>query len=48
MGINASGVRQIAEAVGVGDTERIVRAALVLRGTAILLGVLGAAFLVAF
>jgi PST family polysaccharide transporter len=48
MGVNASGVRQIAEAVGTGDTERIARAAVVLRRTAILLGVLGAAFLLAF
>jgi antigen flippase len=48
MGINASGVRQIAEAVGTGDTERIARAAVVLRRTAVLLGVLGAVFLVAF
>jgi PST family polysaccharide transporter len=48
MGINGSGVRQIAEAVGAGDTERIARAAVVLRRTAILLGVLGAAFLIAF
>jgi antigen flippase len=44
MGINASGVRQIAE----GDTERIARAAVVLRRTAVLLGVLGAAVLIAF
>jgi PST family polysaccharide transporter len=48
MGINASGLRQIAEAVGTGDTERIARTAVVLRRTAILLGVLGAAFLLAF
>jgi PST family polysaccharide transporter len=48
MGINASGVRQIAEAVGTDDTERIARAAVVLRRTAILLGVLGAVFLLAF
>ena len=48
MGINASGVRQIAEAVGAGDTERIARAVVVLRRTAVLLGVLGAAFLIAF
>jgi enterobacterial common antigen flippase len=48
MGINASGVRQIAEAVGAGDTERIARAAVVLRRTAVLLGVLGAAVLIAF
>src|SRR5450759_3758202 len=31
MGINSSGVRQIAEAVGSGDTERIARTAVVLR-----------------
>jgi len=48
MGINASGVRQIAEAVGTGDTERIARPAVVLRRTAIFLGVLGAALLFAF
>jgi antigen flippase len=48
MGINASGVRQIAEAVGEGDTERIARAAVVLRRTAVLLGVLGAGLLIAF
>jgi antigen flippase len=48
MGINASGVRQIAEAVGAGDTERIARAVVVLRRTAVLLGVLGAALLIAF
>jgi antigen flippase len=48
MGINASGVRQIAEAVGAGDSERIARAAVVLRRTAVLLGVLGAIALIAF
>ena len=44
MGINSSGVRQIAEAVGSGDTERIARTATVLRRISILLGVLGAVF----
>jgi PST family polysaccharide transporter len=48
MGINASGVRQIAEAVGAGDTDRIARAVVVLRRTAVLLGVLGAVSLIAF
>lgn len=48
MGINASGVRQIAEAAGAGDTERIARAAVVLRRTAVLLGVFGALVLIAF
>jgi antigen flippase len=48
MGINSSGVRQIAEATGAGDTERIARAAVALRRVAILLGVSGAAILIAF
>lgn len=48
MGINASGVRQIAEAAGTGDSERIARAAVVLRKTAVLLGILGATALIAF
>ena len=48
MGVNSSGVRQIAEAVGSGDTERIARTALVLRRTAVVLGALGAALLVVF
>ena len=48
MGINSSGVRQIAEAVGSDDTERIARTAAVLRRISILLGVLGAVFLIGF
>ncbi len=48
MGINSSGVRQIAEAVGSGDTERIARTAMVLRRTSIVLGILGAVLLVVF
>ena len=48
MGINSSGVRQIAEAVGSGDKGRIAQTAAVLRRTAIVLGVLGAALLLAF
>jgi enterobacterial common antigen flippase len=48
MGVNSSGVRQIAEAVGSGDDEKIARTALVLRRTAVLLGALGAALLVLF
>lgn len=47
MGINSSGVRQIAEAVGSGETGRIARTVAVLRRTAIVLGVLGALLLVA-
>jgi O-antigen/teichoic acid export membrane protein len=48
MGINSSGVRQIAEAVGSGETERIARTAVVLRRTSVFLGILGAVLLVAF
>jgi enterobacterial common antigen flippase len=48
MGINSSGVRQIAEAVGSKDTERVARTVAVLRRTSILLGVLGAVLLVVF
>ncbi len=46
MGINSSGVRQIAEAVGSGDDARIVRMVAVLRRVAIGLGLLGAILLV--
>ena len=48
MGINSSGVRQIAEAVGSGETERIARTVAVLRRTSIVLGILGAVLLVVF
>ncbi|MGZ5385677.1 MAG: oligosaccharide flippase family protein, partial [Acidimicrobiia bacterium] len=48
MGVNSSGVRQIAEAVGSGETERIARTVAVLRRTSVLLGILGAVFLVVF
>ena len=48
MGINSSGVRQIAEAVGSGDTERVARTVVVLRRTSIFLGILGAVLLVVF
>jgi enterobacterial common antigen flippase len=48
MGINSSGVRQIAEAVGSGDTGRIARTAQVLQRTSIFLGLLGAVFLYGF
>ena len=41
MGINTSGVRQIAEAVGTQDQEKISRTALVLRRTSLALGILG-------
>jgi len=48
MGINGSGVRQIAEAAGTGDVARIARTVTVLRRTTIVLGVIGAALLVIF
>jgi antigen flippase len=45
MGINNSGVRQIAEAVASGDAKRIARTITVLRRISILFGLLGAALL---
>ena len=48
MGINSSGVRQIAEAAGSHDTDRIARTSAVLRRTSIVLGLLGAVLLVVF
>jgi antigen flippase len=48
MGINSSGVRQIAEAVGTGDNEKIKRTVGVLRRTGLILGILGALFLLLF
>lgn len=48
MGLNSSGVRQIAEAAGSGDTERIAETAAVLRRTSLALGAIGALALVAF
>jgi PST family polysaccharide transporter len=48
LGISGSGVRQIAEAAGTGETERIARTVVVLRRTSIILGLLGALFLALF
>lgn len=48
MGINGSGVRQIAAAVGSEDAEQVARTASVLRRTSIVLGALGAVLLMAF
>ena len=48
MGINSSGVRQIAHAIGTDDSERIALTTIVLRRTSILLGVLGAVLVVVF
>ena len=47
VGVNSSGVRQIAEAVGTGDSDRIARTATVLRRTSVLLGLIGAVLLIA-
>jgi enterobacterial common antigen flippase len=47
MGINSSGVRQIAEATSTGDLQRIARTVTTLRRVALLLGILGALLLVA-
>jgi antigen flippase len=48
MGINSSGVRQIAEAAGSGDQKRIGQTTAVLRRTSIVIGLLGAALLLVF
>src|SRR6266849_10094179 len=48
MGINSSGVRQIAEAVGADNTERIALTTAILRRTSIFFGVLGAGLLLVF
>jgi len=48
MGVSSSGVRQIAEAVGSGDTGRIALTTAVLRRTSLVLGALGAALLLVF
>jgi PST family polysaccharide transporter len=47
MGVPASGVRQIAAAVGTGDDRTIARTAAVLRVTSLLLGIAGSATLAA-
>jgi len=46
MGINSSGVRQIAEASGMDDMEKIARTSAVLRRTSVALGVMGALLLI--
>jgi len=48
MGVNSSGVRQIAEAAGSSDIEHIARITFILRRISLLLGVLGSLFLVIF
>jgi enterobacterial common antigen flippase len=46
MGVNSSGVRQIAEAAGTGDARRIAETSLVLRRVSFVLGLLGALLMV--
>jgi PST family polysaccharide transporter len=48
MGVNSSGVRQIAEAVGSGDEQRVARTVVVLRRTAIFLALFGTLLMVLF
>lgn len=48
LGVNSSGVRQIAAAVGSGEPEVIARTSIVLRRISILLGLLGATLLMMF
>ena len=48
MGVNSSGVRQIALAVASGDTRRITQTVRVLRWTALVLGLAGAVLLLVF
>ena len=48
MGVNSSGVRQIAAAVSTGDTKCVAETVLVLRRVSVLLGLVGAALLVLF
>jgi enterobacterial common antigen flippase len=48
LGVNSSGVRQMAEAAGSGDTSRIAKTAAVLRRTSVVLGLIGGFVLIAF
>lgn len=47
MGVNSSGVRQIAEAAGTGDARQIASTTVVLRRVSLLLGLLGAGLIIA-
>jgi enterobacterial common antigen flippase len=47
MGLNGSGVRQIAEAVGTGNNQRVARTVVTLRRVSLVLGLLGAVLLCA-
>jgi antigen flippase len=48
MGVNISGVRQIAEADGSGHRDRIAKTTIILRRTSMVLGLMGATLLVLF
>ena len=48
LGVNTSGVRQIAEAVGSGDAQRLARTVITLRRVAFYSGALGALLLLIF
>ena len=48
LGINSSGVRQVSEAVATGDNLRIARVVYTLRRTSLVLGILGAVFIILF
>jgi antigen flippase len=48
MGVNTSGVRQIAEAAGSGDQYKVARTTIVLRRTSLVLGLLGIVLLLMF
>jgi len=48
MGVNSSGVRQIAASVSVGDKKCVAETVLVLRRVSVMLGLLGAGLMVAF
>src|SRR4051812_5437178 len=48
MGVNSSGVRQIAVAISSDDTEQIARTTIVLRRVSVILGLLGAFLLITF
>ena len=48
LGVNSSGVRQVAEAAATGEERRIARTAAVLRRTSVVLGLVGATVLIGF
>jgi len=48
LGVNSSGVRQIAEAAGSEDAQKIGETSAVLRRVSVLLGMIGAGFLIVF